>query len=58
MYNLLKGKSHFWCFDSIAWKTGTYLRRRRCFVLTNAPASIRMGSIAELAQNWLHNHSC
>jgi enoyl-[acyl-carrier protein] reductase I len=45
--------------NSIAWKTAERIYEEGgVFVLTNAPASIRMGSIAELAQNWLHNHSC
>jgi enoyl-[acyl-carrier protein] reductase I len=54
MYNLLKGKRGIilvlWMKFNRLENSGTYLRRRRCFVLTNAPASIRMGSIAELAQ--------
>jgi enoyl-[acyl-carrier protein] reductase I len=62
MYNLLKGKRGiiFGALDenSIAWKTAERIYEEGVFVLTNAPASIRMGSIAELAQNWLHNHSC
>jgi enoyl-[acyl-carrier protein] reductase I len=62
MYNLLKEKrNHFGALDenSIAWKTAERIYEEGgVFVLTNAPASIRMGSIAELAQNWLHNHSC
>jgi enoyl-[acyl-carrier protein] reductase I len=53
MYNLLKGKRGIilvlWMKIQSLENSGTYLRRR-CFVLTNAPASIRMGSIAELAQ--------
>jgi enoyl-[acyl-carrier protein] reductase I len=37
--------------NSIAWKTAERIYEEGgVFVLTNAPASIRMGSIAELAQ--------
>jgi enoyl-[acyl-carrier protein] reductase I len=55
MYNLLKGKRGiiFGALDenSIAWKTAERIHEEGgVFVLTNAAASIRMGSIAELAQ--------
>lgn len=54
MYNLLKGKRGiiFGALDenSIAWKTAERVHEEGgIFVLTNAPASIRMGSIDELA---------
>jgi enoyl-[acyl-carrier protein] reductase I len=54
MYNLLKGKRGiiFGALDenSIAWKTAERVfEEGGIFVLTNAPASIRMGSIDELA---------
>ena len=54
MYNLLKGKRGiiFGALDenSIAWKTAERVHEEGgIFVLTNAPASIRMGSIGELA---------
>jgi enoyl-[acyl-carrier protein] reductase I len=54
MYNLLKGKRGiiFGALDenSIAWKTAERVfEEGGTFVLTNAPASIRMGSIDELA---------
>ena len=54
MYNLLKGKRGiiFGALDenSIAWKTAERVHEEGgIFVLTNAPASIRMGSIAALA---------
>jgi enoyl-[acyl-carrier protein] reductase I len=49
MYNLLKEKEEsFWCFDenSIAWKTAERIYEEGgVFCLTNAPASIRMGSM-------------
>lgn len=53
MYNLLKGKRGiiFGALDenSIAWKTALRAHEEGAsFVLTNAPASIRMGSIAIL----------
>ena len=55
MYNLLKGKRGiiFGALDenSIAWKTAERVfEEGGVFVLTNAPASIRMGTIDELAQ--------
>ncbi len=55
MYNLLKGKRGiiFGALDenSIAWKTAERVfEEGGTFVLTNAPASIRMGTIDELAQ--------
>jgi enoyl-[acyl-carrier protein] reductase I len=55
MYNLLKGKRGiiFGALDenSIAWKTAERVHQEGgVFVLTNAPASIRMGSIDELGQ--------
>ncbi|EIA08412.1 enoyl-ACP reductase [Flavobacterium frigoris] len=55
MYNLLKGKRGiiFGALDenSIAWKTAERVHEEGgVFVLSNAPASIRMGSIDELAQ--------
>jgi enoyl-[acyl-carrier protein] reductase I len=55
MYNLLKGKRGiiFGALDqnSIAWKTAERIHEEGgIFVLTNAQASIRMGSITELAQ--------
>jgi enoyl-[acyl-carrier protein] reductase I len=55
MYNLLKGKRGiiFGALDenSIAWKTAERVYQEGgVFVLTNAPASIRMGSIDELGQ--------
>jgi enoyl-[acyl-carrier protein] reductase I len=55
MYNLLKGKRGiiFGALDenSIAWKTAERIHQEGgVFVLTNAPASIRMGSIDELGQ--------
>jgi enoyl-[acyl-carrier protein] reductase I len=54
MYNLLKGKRGiiFGALDenSIAWKTAERVHEEGgIFVLTNAPASIRMGSIDALA---------
>jgi enoyl-[acyl-carrier protein] reductase I len=55
MYNLLKGKRGiiFGALDenSIAWKTAERVHEEGgLFVLSNAPASIRMGTIDELAQ--------
>jgi enoyl-[acyl-carrier protein] reductase I len=55
MYNLLKGKRGiiFGALDenSIAWKTAERVHEEGgVFVLSNAPASIRMGTIDELAQ--------
>ena len=55
MYNLLKGKRGiiFGALDenSIAWKTAERVfEEGGTFVLTNAPASIRMGTIDVLAQ--------
>lgn len=55
MYNLLKGKRGiiFGALDenSIAWKTAERVHEEGgVFVLTNAPASIRMGNIDDLAQ--------
>lgn len=55
MYNLLKGKRGiiFGALDehSIAWKTAERVHEEGgIFVLTNAPASIRLGSIDVLAQ--------
>ncbi|HEY4617214.1 MAG TPA: SDR family oxidoreductase [Flavobacterium sp.] len=55
MYNLLKGKRGiiFGALDenSIAWKTAERVHEEGgVFVLSNAPASIRMGTIEELAQ--------
>ena len=55
MYNLLQGKRGiiFGALDenSIAWKTAERVfEEGGTFVLTNAPASIRMGSINELAK--------
>lgn len=55
MYNLLKGKRGiiFGALDehSIAWKTAERVHEEGgIFVLTNAPASIRLGSIDILAQ--------
>lgn len=55
MYNLLKGKRGiiFGALDenSIAWKTAERVHEEGgIFVLTNAPASIRMGTIDILAQ--------
>ena len=55
MYNLLQGKRGiiFGALDenSIAWKTAERVfEEGGTFVLTNAPASIRMGTIDELAQ--------
>lgn len=55
MYNLLKGKRGiiFGALDenSIAWKTAERVHEEGgVFVLTNAPASIRMGTIDQLAQ--------
>jgi enoyl-[acyl-carrier protein] reductase I len=55
MYNLLKGKRGiiFGALDenSIAWKTAERVHEEGgIFVLSNAPASIRMGSIVELGQ--------
>jgi enoyl-[acyl-carrier protein] reductase I len=55
MYNLLKGKRGiiFGALDesSIAWKTAERVHEEGgVFVLTNAPASIRLGNIAALAQ--------
>jgi enoyl-[acyl-carrier protein] reductase I len=55
MYNLLKGKKGiiFGALDenSIAWKTAQRVHQEGgIFVLTNAPASIRLGNIAVLAQ--------
>ena len=54
MYNLLKGKRGiiFGALDenSIAWKTAERVHEEGgIFVLTNVPASIRMGTIDELA---------
>ena len=54
MYNLLKGKRGiiFGALDenSIAWKTAERVHEEGgTFVLTNAPASIRMGTIDKLA---------
>ena len=54
MYNLLKGKKGiiFGALDenSIAWKTAERIHEEGgVFVLTNAPASIRMGNIDDLA---------
>jgi len=55
MYNLLKGKKGiiFGALDenSIAWKTAQRVYQEGgIFVLTNAPASIRLGNIEVLAQ--------
>lgn len=55
MYNLLKGKKGiiFGALDesSIAWKTAERVHEEGgVFVLTNAPASIRLGNIDALAQ--------
>jgi enoyl-[acyl-carrier protein] reductase I len=55
MYNLLKGKRGiiFGALDenSIAWKTAERVHEEGgVFVLSNAPAPIRMGTIDELAQ--------
>lgn len=55
MYRLLKGKRGiiFGALDenSIAWKTAERVHEEGgTFVLTNAPASIRLGNITELAQ--------
>jgi enoyl-[acyl-carrier protein] reductase I len=55
MYNLLKGKRGiiFGALDenSIAWKTAERVHEEGgVFVLTNSPASIRMGTIDELAK--------
>lgn len=55
MYNLLKGKRGiiFGALDenSIAWKTAERIfEEGGMFVLTNAPAAMRMGNINELAQ--------
>jgi len=55
MYNLLKGKRGiiFGALDeqSIAWKTAERVHEEGgVFVLSNAPASIRMGTIDQLAQ--------
>ena len=55
MYNLLKGKRGiiFGALDenSIAWKTAERVHEEGgIFVLSNAPASIRMGTINELAK--------
>lgn len=55
MYNLLKGKRGiiFGALDenSIAWKTAERIHEEGgIFVLSNAPASIRMGTIDELAK--------
>jgi len=55
MYNLLKGKRGiiFGALDenSIAWKTAERVHEEGgVFVLSNSPASIRMGSIMQLAQ--------
>ncbi|GIZ07666.1 enoyl-[acyl-carrier-protein] reductase [NADH] [Flavobacterium sp. UMI-01] len=55
MYNLLKGKRGiiFGALDehSIAWKTAERVHEEGgVFVLTNAPASIRLGNIEALAQ--------
>ena len=55
MYNLLKGKKGiiFGALDehSIAWKTAERIHEEGgVFVLTNAPASIRLGSIEALAK--------
>ena len=54
-YNLLKGKRGiiFGALDenSIAWKTAIRVHEEGgTFVLTNAPVSIRMGQIDELAE--------
>lgn len=55
MYNLLKGKRGiiFGALDenSIAWKTAERVHEEGgMFVLTNAPAAMRMGTIDELAK--------
>ncbi|MCW2120159.1 enoyl-ACP reductase [Flavobacterium sp. 7A] len=55
MYNLLKGKKGiiFGALDesSIAWKTAERVHEEGgVFVLTNAPASIRLGNITALAE--------
>ena len=55
MYNLLKGKRGiiFGALDenSIAWKTAERVHEEGgIFVLTNAPAAMRMGSIDQLAE--------
>lgn len=55
MYNLLKGKRGiiFGALDenSIAWKTAERVHEEGgIFVLTNAPAAMRMGNIDQLAQ--------
>ena len=55
MYNLLKGKRGiiFGALDgnSIAWKTAERVYEEGgMFVLTNAPAAMRMGTIDELAK--------
>jgi hypothetical protein len=58
MYNLLKEKrNHFGALDEIQFGKQNVFEEGGVFVLTNAPA-FNVGSIAELAQNWLHNHSC
>lgn len=54
MYNLLKGKRGiiFGALDenSIAWKTAERVHEEGgVFVLTNAPAAMRLGNIDELA---------
>ena len=56
MYNLLKGKKGiiFGALNenSIAWKTAQRAHEEGAeFVLTNAPASIRMGELDVLAKN-------
>ena len=55
MYNLLKGKKGiiFGALNthSIAWKTAERAHQEGAkFVLTNAPASIRMGDLEKLAK--------
>src|SRR3990167_2183023 len=55
MYNLLKGKRGiiFGALDenSIAWKTAERVHEEGgTFVLSNAPAAMRLGNIEELAQ--------
>ena len=55
MYNLLKGKRGiiFGALDenSIAWKTAERVHEEGgIFVLTNAPAAMRMGNIDQLAE--------
>ena len=64
MYNLLKGKRGiiFGALDenSIAWKTAERVfEEGGIFVLTNAPASIRMGTIDAIGfKNKFSNHTC